>query len=106
MSYLQQGRADEDGEESGARGPGGASAGWEEVCLTGRFQEHRRLLRYEVKSTWNSEPESLDLSADATNANWCELFNLSNCWISLRLLGLDRITDVSMLSELLLVRYI
>lgn len=106
MSCLQQGREDEEGEESGARGTSGAGAGWEEVCLTGRFQEHRSVQRYEVKSIWNSEPGGLDLSAGATNANWCELFNLSNFWIYLRLLGLNRITDVNMLSEQLFAKYI
>lgn len=72
-------------------------------CLTSRFQEHRSMQCCEVKRTWDSEPGGLGLSTGATNANSmssCDLFNFSDFWISLRLLGLNKGVDVNMLCEL------
>lgn len=103
IRYLEQGGQKKQERDLELEGPMGLTRAGTKFCLTSRFQEHRSMQCCEVKRTWDSEPGGLGLSTGATNANSmssCDLFNFSDFWISLRLLGLNKGVDVNMLCEL------
>ena len=97
VSYLQQGRGQmRGGRDLELQAPVGLIQAGKKFFLASGFQERRSMRCCEEKRAWDLEPGGLNLSIDATNANYmssCALFNFSLFWIFLWLLGLNKKID-------------